>query len=158
MRLRTCFLGLLQLVQLIGRRVNIFMEGRARVQDRPAVRWWRATGQARGDSWGRQRRSLSFECKSSRVEELADVRKALVYLYRLVNRATSCETGDRLDLRRISHWEPIWTTQTAEGLFSFWEFQGRNVALIQATTSSPFAVFTIFSCFCTNHVCGISSG
>lgn len=64
-------------------------------------------------------RSLSFECKSSRVEELADVRKALVYLYRLVNRATSCETGDRLDLRRISHWEPIWTTQTAEGLFSF---------------------------------------
>lgn len=39
MCLWTSCLGLLPLVQLIGRGVNLFMEGRTQVQDRPTVLW-----------------------------------------------------------------------------------------------------------------------
>lgn len=87
---------------------------------------------AQGTSWGGSSGLLSFECKSAGVEESADVRHWLVYFYHLVNIATSCERADRLELPRISHWKPIWTTAKAEGCFE--EFRGNDVAVKQAAS------------------------
>lgn len=95
---------------------------------------------AQGNSWGGSSGLSHLNANLQELSRLADVRQYLVYFYHLVNIATSCESADRLELPRISHWKPIWTTVKAEGCFA--EFRGNDVAVKRA--ASPFDIFDYF--------------
>lgn len=95
-RLWTRCHSLLPHEQLIGCGAHLFMEGRTRARDRPAVRWWRATGEKQRDSWARGTGHSHFDANLPRLRGWLTSGQALVNLYHLVNRDTSCETGDRL--------------------------------------------------------------
>lgn len=154
-RLWTLCQSLLPHAQLIGRSVHLFMEGRTRVQDRPAVRWWRATGEKQRDSWARGIGHSHFDANLQGLRSWLTSGQALVYLYHLVNRDTSCETGDRLGTTAyFTRGTSLDYTQLKE---FFKQFCGNNVALKQAT-SSILLFYYIWLFFCANHVCGIPTG
>lgn len=59
--------------------------------------------------------------------------QALVYLYHLVNRATSCETGDKLGTTSYFTWGTSLDYKQLKDFLK--QFNGNNVALKQATLS-----------------------
>lgn len=117
MRLWTRCQSLLPHAQLIGRGVHLFMEGRTRVQDRPTVRWWRATEEKQRDSWACGSGHSHFDANLQRLRGWLTSGQALVYLYHLVNRDTSCETGDRLGTTAYFTREHLWTINSWRSFF-----------------------------------------
>lgn len=131
------------LVQLIGRGVNLFIGWRARVQDRPTVRWWRATGQAQRDSWagctGHSHLDANLQELSS---ELTSGRP--YYTFTILS-------TEPHHVRLGANWNYVAFflgnlsgLQQKKNRIVFELFQGNNVALKQATSSPPlFSLYLI---------------
>lgn len=95
-------------VQLIGRGVDLFIARRTPAQDRPAARWWRAAGRREGTAGPAAPLTLIL-MQNFKSLGVGWRQEGLSTFYHLVNRDTSCESGDRLELRGFSYLEPIRT-------------------------------------------------
>lgn len=104
----------------------------------------RHTGQAQGTLGWPHQWLLTFGCKSSRVEECADVRKAQVDLYHLVNMShIMWEGGTDWSYAAILLWIFIWTKKKS-GLSFFTRFE-RQQCCLKSGPIEVFAICTIFS-------------